>query len=184
MYIQFHITILRWYLSHCRPFSCFLKKKTSSLSSRLHRRHTFEVLPQYLNFLRHNLHVTSFLFHLSGSRNTPSLAGNPQNFHTVLVDPSSSRKAIQLLALPVDWLDSCQSEPNGFQWIMFANRIVTVYRMHLPYCASATCVPSGHQMEAVAGNFYVNLLARCTLTIVHTISLFVGLHYRATQSFF
>ena len=52
--------------------------------------------------------------------------------------------------------------------------------------ASATCVLSVHQMEAVVvGNLYVNLLAQMrTDYSTPVVSLLVGQHYRATQSVF
>ena len=52
--------------------------------------------------------------------------------------------------------------------------------------ASATCVPSVHQMEAVVvGNFYVNFLAQMrTDYSTPVVSLLVGQHYRATRSVF
>jgi len=53
-------------------------------------------------------------------------------------------------------------------------------------CASSTCVPSVHQMEAVVvGNFYVNLLTQMrTDYSTPVISLLVGQHYRATRRVF
>ena len=52
--------------------------------------------------------------------------------------------------------------------------------------ASATCVLSVHQMEAVVvGNFYVNLLAQMrTDYSTPAVSLLVGQQYRATRRVF
>ena len=52
--------------------------------------------------------------------------------------------------------------------------------------ASATCMPSTHQMEAVVvGNLYVTLLAQMqTDYSTPVVSLLVGQHYRATRRVF
>jgi len=76
---------------------------------------------------------------------------------------------------------------NGFLWIILGlYLLIESSLVCLHTRASATCVLSVHQMEAVVvGNFYVNLLAQmCTDYSTPVVSLLVGQHYRATRRVF
>ena len=77
--------------------------------------HMLVVYPTYEKSRVQSLQHTQFLFFFSGSRNFPSLAGNPKYCQTVLVALSSCNNSQSLVVLRHTLLSFCTSAIFNYQ---------------------------------------------------------------------